>query len=291
MGIFDVFSPAKRAEKASAEAAVTALTAELTAAAPREARVSARSWSIRSTEYVVSISGTRRDMPALVRRLNRAINGLGRIDDLELRIAESADPDAVFSSLRIIGKNRDPEVLDFLVRAHEELLALFPGESVLVDGSYGGFTVSGVERDDAVPAARRLVTWWEGMLAADLEQWPISEIELTIGGIAEEPEISYAVALDEPDDDDDASVPVPLEEKRQEARRAIAAWTDSLPDLEALAKVRARSGYAARFSFTPTKFKPRLLVEDLETGDEDEDEAAEVVAAIRFHHPASKVKV
>jgi hypothetical protein len=287
MGLFDLFSPAKRAEKASAEAAVTA---ELTSALPRDAKITADSWSVGFTTYTVTLPGTRRELPLVVSRLKEAINALGRTDDLELRISESAEPEARYSSLRITGKNRDPEVLDFLVRTHEELLALFPGESVLVDGSYGCFTVSGVERDDAVPAARRLVTWWEGMLAVNLGHWPISEIELTIGGTAEDPEVSYSVALDEPEDDADPAL-VPLDEKRQEARRAITAWTESLPDLEALAKVPARSGYASRFSFTPTKFKPRLLVEDLETGDEDEDEVAEVVNAIRFHHPASKVKI
>jgi hypothetical protein len=290
MGLFDAFSPAKRAEKASAEAAVTALTAELTSALPRDAKITADSWSVGFTTYTAVLPGTRRELPLVVSRLKEAINALGRTDDLELRIAESAEPEARYSSLRITGKNRDAEVLEFLVRTHEELLTLFPGESVLVDGSYGGFTVSGVARDAAVPAARRLVTWWEGVLAADLGDWPISEIELTIGGTTEDPEISYSVALDEPEDDADPAS-VPLGEKRQEARRAIAAWTESLPDLEALAKVRARPGYAARFSFTPTTFKPRLLVEDLETGDEDEDEAAKVVAAIRSHHPASKVKM
>ena len=158
----------------------------------------------------------------MVSRLREAINALGRTDDLELRIAESAEPEARYSSLQITGKDRDPEVLDFLVRTHEDLLALFPGESVLVDGSYGCFTVSGVERDDAVPAARRLVTWWEGMLAADLEDWLISEIKLTSGGTAEDPEISYSVALDEPEDDADPAL-VPLEEKQQEAGRAVTA--------------------------------------------------------------------
>ena len=61
------------------------------------------------TTYTVAVAGTRRQLPALVLRLNAAINGLGRTDDLELRIAESADPDAMFSSLRIAGKNRDLE--------------------------------------------------------------------------------------------------------------------------------------------------------------------------------------
>ncbi|MCC3302943.1 hypothetical protein [Arthrobacter sp. zg-Y895] len=287
MGFLDFLDGTKRAAKASAAAAAEALAAEITAALPGGATVSADSWSVGFTTYTAAITGTRRELPLLVSRLNGAVNGLGRTDDLEVRIVESAAPDALFSSLRIIGQSRDADVLDFLVRTHGELLAGFPGTSVLVDGSYGGFTVSGVARDDAVPAARRLIKWWEDMLAADLEHWPVSEVEMTIGGTAEEPEISYSVALDEPEDD---AAPVPLEEKRQEAGRAVAAWTRSLPDLEALAKTRVRSGYAARFSFTPTKFKPRVVVEDLETGDEDEDEAAEVVAAIRFHHPASTVK-
>ncbi|MCC9175195.1 hypothetical protein [Arthrobacter sp. zg-Y179] len=287
MGFLDFLDGTKRAAKASAAAATEALVADLTAALPKDATVSARSWGVGTTTYTAAVTGSRRELPILVSRLNGAIHGLGRTDDLEVRIEESAAPDAPFSSLLIIGQHRDADVLAFLVRMHEELLAGFPRASVLVDGSYGGFTVSGVARDDAVPAARRLVTWWEDMLAAELERWPMSEVEMTIGGTAEEPEISYSVALDEPED---GAAPVSLEEKRQEARRAVAAWIQSLPDLEALAKTRVRPGYAVRFSFTPTKFKPRVVVEDLETGDEDEDETAEMVAATRYHHPASTVK-
>ncbi|MCQ1954385.1 hypothetical protein [Arthrobacter sp. zg-Y238] len=287
MGLLDFLDGTKRAAKASAAAATEALVADMTAALSRDATVSTDSLGVGITTYTAAITGARRELPHLVSRLNGAITGLGRTDDLEVRIAESAAPDAPFSSLLIIGQKRDADMLDFLVRTHDQLLAGFPGTSVLVDGSYGGFTVSGVARDDAVPAARRLITWWEDMLAAELEHWPFSEIEMTIGGTAEEPDISYSVDLDEPEDN---AAPVPLEEKRQEARRAVAAWTRSLPDLEALAKTRVRSGYAVRFSFTPTKFKPQVIVEELKTGDEDEDETAEVVAAIRFHHPASTVK-
>ena len=107
------------------------------------------------------ITGIRRQLPLLVSRLNAAINGLGRTDDPELRIAESTDPDAMFFSLRITGKNRDPEVGDFLVRTHNELLDRFPEHTVSVDGSSGGFTVSGVARDDSAAAEQLLIAWWE----------------------------------------------------------------------------------------------------------------------------------
>ena len=127
------------------------------------------------------------------------------------------------------------------------------------------------------------------MLAADLEAWPISDLTLGIGGTAEEPEISYVVELGDPEEDDDAGpVPVPLEQSRQEARRAVAAWTAGLEDLEAALQAGVRPGYAARLTFAAPKFKPRLVVEELDSG--DEDETAELVPAIRFRNPESKVK-
>ena len=120
--------------------------------------------------------------------------------------------------------------------------------------------VSGVTRDDAAAAARLLGAWWEHLLAANLQAWPSSDLTLGIGGTAEEPEVSYVVELGDPEEEDDAGpVPVPLEQSRQEARPTLAA----------------------------PKFTPRLVVEELDSGDEDEDETAELVAAVRFRHPES----
>ncbi|MBP3037167.1 hypothetical protein J2M53_13025 [Arthrobacter sp. zg-ZUI100] len=291
MGLFDVLSSSRRAAKDTAEAMVTALAA----AAPREAQVSAERSGVGlqhlSTTFKVSVVGTRRGMSALVDRLAEPIGQLGKADELELRITD-ADDAAVFSSLLIGGWRRDREDLDFLVRAHNELVARIPGESVLVDGHYAGFRVSGVARDDAVPTAGVLGAVWEDILTDGLGNWPETCIAVEIGGTAEEPEISYAVELGGDGEDDDVeTLPAPLAERQEEARRAIAVWRESLADLDALVKVRPHAGYGVRFGFTPLKFKPRLAVEDLETGDEDEDEAAEVVASVKHHHPASKLKV
>ncbi|MBP3043968.1 hypothetical protein KKR91_05020 [Arthrobacter jiangjiafuii] len=292
MGLFDVLSSSRRAAKDTAEAMVTALTA----AAPREAQVSAERSGVGlqhlSTTLKVSVVGTRRGMSALVDRLAEPIGQLGKADELELRITESADDAAIFSSLLIGGWRRDREDLDFLVRAHDELVARIPGESVLVDGHYAGFTVSGVARDDAVATAGVLGAVWEDILTDGLGNWPETCIAVEIGGTAEEPEISYAVELGgDGEDDDVGTLPVPLAERQEEARRAIAAWRESLADLDALMKVRPRAGYGVRFGFTPLKFKPRLAVEDWESGDEDEGEADEVVASVKHHHPASKLTV
>ena len=243
------------------------------------------------TTCTAAITGTRRQLPLLVSRLNAAINGLGRTDDLELQIAESADSAAVFSSLRITEKNRDRQVLDFLVRTHAELLDRFPEHSVPVDGSSGGLTVSGVTRDYAARAAQLLIAWWEELRAADLQDWPGSDLTLGIGVTAEEPEVSYVVERGDPDEDDDAgAVPVPMEQNRQEAGRAVAAWSAGLEDLGALLQAGLRPGYAARLTFAARKFKPRVVVEELESGDEDEDGTAELPTAIRFRNPMSRVK-
>lgn len=286
MGLLNVFSGARRAAAAAADARV----AELTMALPYDAQVTVETnKEPQTTNYSVRIIGSRTQFQALMASTGPVIRTLGRYEELDLRITESEEPGAAFSSILVSAHARDEAHTDSLVRGHDSLLALLPAHSIKVEGVYAGYTVTGVAQPDAVCVAGILVRWWEQMLSLELELWPVSGISVEIGGTADVPKISYSVDLEGPDDDSDIHQ-VPLEEQRHHAQRAIAAWTENLGDLEAMSKVRPRPGYGVRLGFTPTELEPRVLVEDLETGDEAEDERAEVEAGIRFHNAGSKIR-
>lgn len=283
---FDVFSGAGRAATAAAHARV----ADLTMALPIDAQVSvAINKEPQATTYSVLLLGSRRGFPALAACTSPVIRDLGTYEELDLRIAETAESGAAFSSILVGGVSRDQRVLDSLVRGHDSLLALLADQSLLVDGLSGGYTVTRVAHESAVHVAGVLAGWWGGMLASEPELWPVSGISVEIGGTSDDPGISYAVDL-EGTDDASGTRPVPPDEHQQYARRAIAAWTENLGDLGVMSKVRLRRGYGVRLGFTATELKPRVVAEDLESGDEAEEEASEIAAAIRFHNPRSTIQ-
>lgn len=290
MGIFDVFSGTKRAAAAAATAAVEARVAELTAALPFDAQISVATDKVpMPTVYTVMELGTRREFPELVNRTAEVIESLGRYEELDLRISESIESGAVFSSLRISGRTTDRPHIDSLVRGHDSLVEILPDQTLMVEGSHAGYAVSAVKSEEAVNVARLLGRWWENMLETELALWS-SEIMVEIGEKADEPEISYAIDIEGSDGELDA-VAVPLEQKREYAQRAVAAWNENLGDLEAMTKVKARRGYVIRLGFTPTALNPIVVAEDQEEFEDDKDEANEIAEAIRFHNPGSKITV
>ncbi|MCV9993411.1 hypothetical protein OIU93_03760 [Paeniglutamicibacter sp. ZC-3] len=291
MGIFDVFSGTKRAAAAAATATVEARVAELAAALPFDAQISVATDKVpMPTVYTVMVLGTRRELPALVNRTAEVIESLGRYEELDLRISESMESGAVFSSLRISGRTTDRPHIDSLVRGHDSLVEILPDQTLMVEGSHAGYAVSAVKSEEAVNVARLLGRWWENMLETELALWSSSEIMVEIGEKADEPEISYAIDIEGSDGELDA-VAVPPEQKREYAQRAVAAWNESLGDLEAMTKVKARRGYVIRLGFTPTALNPIVVAEDQEEFEDDEDEANEIAEAIRFHNPGSKITV
>lgn len=291
MGIFDVFSGAKRAAAAAATAVVEARVAELRAALPFDTQISVEADKVpMPTVYIVMVLGTRREFPALVNRTAQVIESLGRYEELDLRIAESMESGARFSSLRISGRTTDGPHLDSLVRGHDSLIEILPGQTLMVEGSHAGYAVSAVKSEEAVDVARNLGRWWENMLETELALWSSSGITVEIGEKADEPEISYAIDIEGSDGELDA-VAVPLEQKREYAQRAVVAWNEGLGDLEAVIKVKARRRYVVRLGFTPTTLDPIVVAEDQEEFEDDEDEANEIAEAIRFHNPGSKITV
>lgn len=302
MGIFDFLSADKRAQARADRAVMDQRVAEFKAVAPAGVEVGVETGRDGIfTAYTLQMRGNRTEYPILLVRTGAILAGLGPLDQVDLRITSGAGSQEIFSLVRISGQNTGAQSIHSLMQGHDALLALLPEHSLTVDGSYGTLTVSGVQRAEAVAVAAHLANAWEAFLATSIELWPISEMAVHIGSSVEDPQISYAVGIagtdDDADhdtvsdlDDDDLDDDVPLSETRKNAARALAAWRANLGDLEAVGKVRIGKGFAARLYFTQTKFKPRLRVEDLEEFEDDADEAAEMVAAIRFHNPASKIK-
>lgn len=78
---------------------------------------------------------------------------------------------------------------------------------------------------------------------------------------------------------------------RQQIRRAAAAWTAGLDDLDAATRLTVRPGHALEFSFRLPSFEPHLAVVERDTGVWNEKEAAAVAAEIRLRYPASGVRI
>ncbi|MFC8302677.1 hypothetical protein ACFUCV_03230 [Specibacter sp. NPDC057265] len=297
MGIFDFLSADKRAQARAEKAAMDKRVADFKAVLPAGAGVSVETGRDGIfTAYTLHMNGNRTEYPILLARTAPILAGLGRLDEVDLRITTGSGGKGAVSLLRISGQNPGPQAINSLVQGHDALLALLPNHSLTVDGRYGNFTVAGVQRTEAVEVGRQLAKAWEAFLADHLELWPLSEMAVHIGASTSDPQLSYAVGIAGTDDDfedganDDDGLEVPLDESRKNAARALAAWRDSLADLDAMGKVTIRRGFCARLHFQPPTFEPRLTVENLEEFEDDAQEAAEMVAAIHFHNPDSKLK-
>ena len=189
----------KRAAKAKAAAAVDAWIAGATAALPG-AQVSGDSWTgpsfmrgLTASTYTVTTLGSRSHLSAVLTRLAPQIEALGQNDTLHLQIAESDAPGAPHSRLTIAGEKRDREWLQFLVRTHDALVSRMPEQSVLLGGLNGRCTVLEVAREDALPTPRLLISWWEEQQTAAAGDTPLSGLSLEIGGVYDNPEITYTV--------------------------------------------------------------------------------------------------
>lgn len=301
MGFLDFLSSDKRAKAREDKTAIDKRMADFQAVVPAGVTVSVETGRGGVfTVYTLHMTGNRSEYPILVSRIAGVLGSLGRLDEVDIRITTGEEAHSVFSLVRISGQNTAPQAIDSLVRGHDTFLALLPHHSLEIVGSYGSFTVSGVSRAQAVDVARDMADGWEAFLATEIALWPLSEIAVHVGEPTEDPDISYTVGIagtlegfdDESDDElDDEDPAISLAETREHAQLALAAWRENLGDLAAVGKSRVRRGFAAHLYFTASRFKPRLTVEDLEEYEDDADEGAELVAAIRFHNPQSRIKI
>lgn len=300
MGLLS-FLQTKKAAKSTAAADAEAWVANVSAALPG-AQVSVESWAGRRyadygvfNSYTVQVRGNRSEFPALAGRLAASIDALRSGDRLNLQIAEAEAPGAVYSRLLLAGENRERSWVHFLVQTHDALATHIPGESLLIDGVSGRFTVMAVTRGEAVPTAQALISWWEDLLVAELERWPLTGLSLEIGGGHDDPEISYTVDLPGSLDEDGMelegpAVPLPAAGMRERIRLAVAAWTGGLADLDAATALSVRPGYALEFEFRLPAPAPRLAVLERDTGVWNQEEAVRMVAAIRARNPASGLR-
>lgn len=287
MGFFGFLFKSKVGAGARQAAATDARIAELQAASPYGTKVTADiNKEPLPTTYTVMMPGGRRGLRALVDRMEAVIYSLQMNEEIDLRLGYRREPGGAFSSVLISGVNLNRAHMASLVRAHDSLAEILVDQALVIDGSLGNYTVAGVARHDAVRVARVLVSWWENMLESELERWPYSGISVELGGNPDSPGISYAVDLEGPEAGPEDEQPT-QDRLRNYARLAVAGWTENLADLDAMTKVRVRRGYSVELGFTKPLFTPRVVVEDLDSGEEDKDEGAEILAAIRFHNPVT----
>ena len=297
MGLFG----GKRGAKAKTAAEVDAWVAGANAALPG-AQVSGDTWTgpffmrgLTANTYTVKTLGSRSHLSTVLSRLSPQIDALGQNDTLNLQVAESNAPGAVHSRLTVSGEKRDREWLQFLVRAHDALVARMPDQSVLLGGLNGRCTVLEVAREDALPTARLLISWWEEQQIAEAGHSPLSGLSLEIGGVCDNPEITYTVDPSGAFDVDGVELEQPAEplsaaDQREQIRLAVTAWNGSLDDLDTAAGLDLPPGYAIEVQSFAPEFEPRLLVLERDTGTWNKDETARIGEALRSHNPSSAVR-
>lgn len=297
MGLFG----GKRAAKAKAAAEVDAWVAGATAALPG-AQVSGDSWTgpsfmrgLTASTYTVKTLGSRSHLSAVLTRLAPQIEALGQNDTLHLQVAASDAPDAPHSRLTIAGEKRDRDWLQFLVRTHDALVSRMPDQSILLGGLNGRCTVLDVSREDALPTARLLISWWEEQQTTAAGDTPLSGLSLEIGGIHDDPEITYTVDPSGLFDVDGVELeqpaePLPAGDKREQIRLAVAAWNGSLADLDTAVRLDLRPGSAIEIQSLPPGYEPRLLVLEREAGTWNKEETARIGEVLRSRNPASAVR-
>ncbi|WP_244928639.1 hypothetical protein [Nocardioides sp. W7] len=178
-------------------------------------------------------------------------------------------------------------LLDVVVRAHDELYAHIPTQTIALDASDGTFTVTDVPPGRALATARVAVDWWQRVLVEAVPPWYDSSLSVDIGGDGVNCDVVYSATIErEPDPQNHSRV-----SDEEWVARVFAAWTDNLPVLEAMLRLPVPAGHSVDLGFSDAKLRPRLTVTQHETYDEDEDAAKELVATIRQHVPDTKLKV
>lgn len=184
--------------------------------------------------------------------------------------------------------------LDVLLKAHDDLYPLVPGQTITLDAGDGSFTIGDVPRGRAMTTARAAVRWWEGLVAANVDRWHESNLSIDIGE-GENAEITYSSTIereyDLKDRKNNSALRSTYVSHAEWAQRVFAAWNDNLPALEATLRLPVPADHSVDFTFTDSKLKPRLSVTHHETYDEDEAASEELVAQIRSQVPDSKLKV
>lgn len=287
MGLLSFFSG--KASAYDAEATL-ARVAALKAAMPEGADVNATppSRGVPLNYYVDTVSD-RAHTSALLAAIVEVVKADEGRWSIDLAVQDTEDQASTFSSISLPSSRVD--LLEDVRRAHDELYALVPTQSILLDTSDGSFVVSDVPAESALTTARAVLPWWEGVLSTTIPPWYASNLSVDIGGDGINADITYSTTIERE----------PIMERERRSGRAVSdadwvaqvfeTWTENLPLLEAMLQLPVPAHHAVDFSFSSSKLRPRLSVTHHDTCDEDEAAAQELVAAIRAQVPATKLKV
>jgi hypothetical protein len=269
-------------DAAATQARVDAMTAALPEGA--EVTVVEPDKDIELT-YLVSVVTDRATTSALLRAVTQvAASDEGRWT-VSFSTHDSEDESSAYSSLEL-PSHRQP-LFETLLAAHDELYAVIPGRSISLDADDGTFAVSDVPAGSAVATARAAAVWWERVLATAPPAWVDSSLSVDIGGDGVNVDVTYSTTVErEPE----------LGGRRETGdaewvAQVLAAWTDSLPVLEAVLRLPVPPEHAVDLTFSDSTLRPRLSVTHHDTFEEDEDAANELVATVRRHVPGTTLEV
>lgn len=243
-------------------------------------------------EYFVSVVGHRPRTSAMLASIFDIVSAGEDRWSISLEVHDTDDESSSFSSFAL--PDSADKHLDTLRRAHDELYAIIPSQSIVLNGDDGAFHIYDVPRGQAMGTARAAVRWWEGVLSEAGDAWSDSVLSVNIGEDMADAndEIIYGATVERAYDPHNRTASGSRRVSDTEwTQRVFAAWNDNLPALEAMLRLPVPAGHEVEFSFTDDKLKPRLSVATHETYDINKKAAKELVEQIRAQVPDSKLKV
>lgn len=241
--------------------------------------------------YFVDVVGDRAQTSALLASVVEIVQAGEERWSVEFSVHDTADENSTYSSFDL--PDSAVKYLDTLTRAHDELYAIIPAQSIRLDGMDGGFHIYDVPRGDAMGTARAAVRWWEGVLRDTEGWWSDSVLSVNIGGEGDNAEIIYGATVEREPDPMGYNKTATGSKRVSDtewAQRVFAAWNDNLPALEAMLRLPVPSGHEVEFSFTDAKLKPRLSVAEYDTYEDNDAAAEELVTQIKAHVPDTQLK-
>jgi hypothetical protein len=245
--------------------------------------------------YVVDVVGDRRQTTAMLTSVVEIVSAGEERWSVTFTVYDIDDPSSTYSAIELA--DAALRKLEVVLRAHDDLHAVIPSQSILLDVMDGGFHISDVPRGQAVSTAGAAVRWWEDTLQHDESwQWSDSVLSVDIGGDEEgNAEIVYRATIEreiDPMGHGRTAQGTKYVSDAEWAQRVFSAWTDNLPLLEALLRLSVPPGHEAELTFDKNdQLRAHLRVAAHETFDEDKDAAKELVATIRSHVPDTTLKV
>ncbi|MCL3817073.1 hypothetical protein [Aeromicrobium wangtongii] len=242
--------------------------------------------------YIVQVVADRRQTSTMTRSVVEIASAGAERWSLSLEVYDVDDPTSTYSAITVDGAPMAK--LEVALRAHDDLYAIIPSQSIGIDVMEGGFNISDVSRGQAAATARAAIRWWEGVLQhGESGQWSASTLSVDVGGDdLGNAEISYGATIEREVDPMGKSADGRRYVSDAEwNQRVFTAWNDNLLVLEALLRLPLPAEHEVEISFDKDKIRPRITVTGWETRAENKTAAKELVAQIGSHVPDAKIKV